>query len=182
MSRELDTVPEDFCRAMAVVAHPDDLGYGAASAVARWTRAGRHRRHPPGDVLFTATDDLTHRMAGQHVLNQADHRAVGLAVLDAARDAGNRWIFPELLDEGFEPWGGVGRVDVMGAHEPSHAVDVTDHLAAGVNSLRAHQAYLAGLGRDVDPEAFVHGMTAMAGPAIGVPDAVAIGRVQLQGV
>ena len=29
-------------------------------------------------------------------LNQADHRAVGLAACDAARDAGNRWIFPEL--------------------------------------------------------------------------------------
>ena len=25
----------------------------------------------------------------------ADHRNVGLAVLDASRDAGNRWVFPE---------------------------------------------------------------------------------------
>ena len=41
------------------------------------------------------------------MVNQADHRAVGLAALDAARDAGNRWIFPELADEGLEPWGGV---------------------------------------------------------------------------
>jgi LmbE family N-acetylglucosaminyl deacetylase len=139
------------------------------------------RRFRP-DVLLTATYDLTYRMAGQHVLNQADHRAVGVAVLDAARDAGNRWIFPELLDQGFEPWDGVGHVYVMGATEPTHAVDVTDHLAAGVASLRAHDAYLRGLGRDFDPEAFVRGMTAMAGPAIGVPHAVAFGRIQLQGV
>jgi LmbE family N-acetylglucosaminyl deacetylase len=247
MSRELDVVPEDFSRAMAVVAHPDDLEYGAASAIARWTRAGRsvayvivtdgeagidgmapaeaaplRRReqvasaavvgvhdvtflgHPDGvvengadlrrdiarqirrfrpDVLITATYDLTYGMgAGQRILNQADHRAVGVAVLDAARDAGNRWIFPELLDQGFQPWGGVGHVYVMGANEPSHAVDVTDHLTAGVDSLRAHGAYLSGLGRDFDPEEFVRAMTATAGPAIGVPHAVAFGRIQLQGV
>ena len=25
----------------------------------------------------------------------------------ASRDAGNRWVFPELLDEGLEPWSGM---------------------------------------------------------------------------
>src|SRR3954451_23461989 len=30
-------------------------------------------------------------------LNQADHRVAGLASVDAVRDAGNRWVFPELL-------------------------------------------------------------------------------------
>ena len=34
-------MPEDWDRAVAVVAHPDDLEYGVASAVARWTRAGQ---------------------------------------------------------------------------------------------------------------------------------------------
>src|SRR5262249_56170737 len=34
-------MPEDWQRAVAVVAHPDDLEYGAASAVARWTRQGK---------------------------------------------------------------------------------------------------------------------------------------------
>ncbi len=33
--------PEDWNRALAVVAHPDDMEYGAAGAVARWTAAGR---------------------------------------------------------------------------------------------------------------------------------------------
>jgi LmbE family N-acetylglucosaminyl deacetylase len=32
-----DRIPE---RVLAVVAHPDDLEYGAAALVARWTRAG----------------------------------------------------------------------------------------------------------------------------------------------
>jgi LmbE family N-acetylglucosaminyl deacetylase len=38
---DLAPLPEDWRRALAVVAHPDDLEYGAASAVARWTRQGR---------------------------------------------------------------------------------------------------------------------------------------------
>jgi hypothetical protein len=140
------------------------------------------RRYRP-EVLVTATYELTYGLAaGQRILNQADHRAVGVAVLDAARDAGNRWIFPELLDEGHEPWAGVRHVYVMGANDPTHAVDVTDQLEAGVASLRAHEAYLRGLGRDFDPEEFVGGLTAMAGPAIGVRHAVAFGQIQLQGV
>jgi hypothetical protein len=61
-------------------------------------------------------------------------------------------------------------------------VDVVDRLDAGIASLRAHEAYLRGLGRDFDPEQFVRAMTAMAGPAIGVRHAVAFGQIQLQGV
>ncbi|MDD7967751.1 PIG-L deacetylase family protein [Actinomycetospora lemnae] len=247
MDGQLQVMPEDWSRAMAIVAHPDDLEYGAASAIARWTRAGRSvayvivtdgeagidgldpieagpvrqkeqvasaalvgvddvaflghrdgvveggldlrrdiareiRRFRP-EVLVTATFELTYGMGGgQHILNQADHRTVGVAVLDAARDAGNRWIFSELLDEGYAPWDGVRHVYVMGANEPTHAVDVTDALEPGVASLRAHEAYLRGLGRDFDPETFVRGMTAMAGPALGVPHAVAFAQIQLQGV
>ena len=36
----LEPFPEDWARALAVVAHPDDLEYGGAAAIARWTRAG----------------------------------------------------------------------------------------------------------------------------------------------
>ncbi len=38
---KLQTLPEDWDRALAVVAHPDDLEYGAASAIARWTSQGK---------------------------------------------------------------------------------------------------------------------------------------------
>src|SRR5215469_3918843 len=34
-------IPEDWETAVAVVAHPDDLEYGVASAVARWTGQGK---------------------------------------------------------------------------------------------------------------------------------------------
>lgn len=39
--RDLEPVPEDWERGLAVVAHPDDMEYGAAAAVARWTGQGK---------------------------------------------------------------------------------------------------------------------------------------------
>lgn len=38
---ELQHVTEDWRRALAVVAHPDDMEFGAAAAVARWTAQGK---------------------------------------------------------------------------------------------------------------------------------------------
>lgn len=37
----LPPFPEDWASALAVVAHPDDMEYGAAAAVARWTSQGK---------------------------------------------------------------------------------------------------------------------------------------------
>lgn len=37
----LPMFPEDWERGLAVVAHPDDMEYGAAAAVARWTQQGK---------------------------------------------------------------------------------------------------------------------------------------------
>jgi LmbE family N-acetylglucosaminyl deacetylase len=42
MSEPLQALPEDWQRGLAIVAHPDDLEYGSAAAVARWTRQGKH--------------------------------------------------------------------------------------------------------------------------------------------
>jgi LmbE family N-acetylglucosaminyl deacetylase len=80
-------------------------------------------------------------------VNQADHRAVGLAVLDAKADAGNRWIFADLVDEGHEPWQARQLLVVMDP-APSHFVDVTDSFDAAVASLSAHAAYLEALDAD----------------------------------
>jgi LmbE family N-acetylglucosaminyl deacetylase len=41
MSNPYAPLPDDWSCALAVVAHPDDLEYGAAGAVARWTAEGR---------------------------------------------------------------------------------------------------------------------------------------------
>src|SRR6266568_3941355 len=37
----MQPMPEDWDTAVAVVAHPDDLEYGVAAAVARWTGQGK---------------------------------------------------------------------------------------------------------------------------------------------
>ena len=227
-------VPEDWQRAVAVVAHPDDLEYGAASAVARWTAQGKevtyvlvtngeagidgmapeeagplrqeeerrsaavvgvHRveflGHPDGlvemglalrrdiaralrrwrpDIVITMNFDLSWGDDG--VVNHADHRATGLSVLDACRDAANRWVF---TDAG-EPWAGARHVYVAGAAAPTHFVDVSATLEAGVASLREHQAYIDGLGREFDPDEFLRNMAGFAGMAAGCEYAVAFQR------
>lgn len=40
-TQQLAPLPADWQRALAVVAHPDDLEYGCSAAVAAWTDEGR---------------------------------------------------------------------------------------------------------------------------------------------
>lgn len=206
----LQPFPTDWQRALCIAAHPDDLEYGTAGAVARWTSEGKEvtyllvtrgeagidtmhpdeasrvreqeertgarevgvsevdflegfadgvleggpalrralsreiRRRRP-EVVVTGTYAL--RFDGGH-LNQADHRVVGLEVIDAVAAAGNRWIFPELVDEGFEPWAGVRLICWAGAGA-THELELTgEHFEAAVRSLEAHQAYNSALPDD----------------------------------
>jgi LmbE family N-acetylglucosaminyl deacetylase len=105
-------------------------------------------------------------------LNQADHRLAGLAAVDALRDAGNRWVFRELLDEGLEPWT-VRWLLVGGDPRPTHGVDVTgEPLQRGIASLEAHGQYLAGIPGHPPPRAMITGITALQGRAMGVRHAV----------
>ncbi len=97
------------------------------------------------------------------MLNQADHIAVGRATLDAARDAANRWVFRDLLDEGLQPWGGVKAVLAAGSPLATHGVDITDTLVKGIESLKAHDAYLSGLSQQMDPEEFLESFARMTG-------------------
>jgi LmbE family N-acetylglucosaminyl deacetylase len=230
----MQPMQEDWERAVAVVAHPDDLEYGVAAAVARWTRQGRHvsyvlltsgeagiegmapnvagplreeeerqsaavvgvteveflghrdglieygvqlrrdiaaalRRHRP-EVVITMSFDLTWGEEGP--VNHADHRAVGLATVDATRDAANSWLFP---DSGAS-WNGIKAVYVAGTNDPTHFVDVTDTVAIGVASLQEHKAYLDGLGREFNPDEFVRNMTGYIGLAAGCEYAVGLRR------
>ena len=229
----LSSVEEDWSRALAVVAHPDDMEYGAAGAIARWTSQGKQvdyllithgeagidsmtpkqaavlrekeqmnsaravgvnnveflkyrdgvveygldlrkdiarvirRLHP--EVLITINHHLTF---GGIVLNMADHRWVGLAVLDAVRDACNRWIFTELLEEGLDPWCGVRFVCIAGSPYPTHAVDVTNFLEKGIESLNCHKVYIENLPTDFDAEAFLRKDAEETGKRFGAPYAV----------
>lgn len=105
-------------------------------------------------------------------LNQADHRVAGLAALDAVRDAGNRWVFPELLAEGLEPWSARWLL-VSGDPRPTHGVDVTgEPLQRGIASLEAHAEYLACIPGHPPPRVMIPAIAAMQGNAMGVQHAV----------
>jgi LmbE family N-acetylglucosaminyl deacetylase len=108
----------------------------------------------------------------QGMLNQADHRAVGLACVDAVADAGNRWIFPELLEEGLEPWT-VKRLCFGGSPTPTHYVEVDGLLDAAVGSLEAHAAYNSALPIEFpSPRELLSMVLDWGGQAAGVDHAV----------
>jgi LmbE family N-acetylglucosaminyl deacetylase len=114
------------------------------------------RRHRP-ELVVTVNHRDTYPGGG---LNMADHRVTGQAVVDAVRDAGNRWVFPDLIVGGLHPWPGVRWIALAGSPKPTHAVDITGTLDRGVASLAAHRRYLASLGASplADPESFLRGI------------------------
>jgi len=54
----LEQVPEDWQRALAIAAHPDDLEYRPSSAIARWTATGEQADLPPGEARPPCAFDL----------------------------------------------------------------------------------------------------------------------------
>jgi hypothetical protein len=90
--------------------------------------------------------------------------------LDAVRDAGNRWVFSEQIEGGLEPWGGVRQVWAASSPQSGHGVETTQTFDRGVESLRAHQAYIDGLGWEhFDPQEFLEGGARQGGTRLGVP-------------
>ena len=228
----LARLPEDWGRALAVVAHPDDLEYGASAAIARWTNMGKDvryvlatrgeagidsmapdqagplrtaeqvaaaaavgvsvvefldhadglvvngielrrdlaaaiRRHRPEVIIGSNYRD---RWGDSGPWNHVDHRELGRALPDAVRDAANRWLF---TDAG-EPWRGVRWIAYASSPAPTHGVDVTDHLAQGVDSLCCHRAYIESLGDpDFSPEAFLRDSCQQVGELLGAQFGVA---------
>ena len=222
---------ESWSRVLCVVAHPDDMEYGASAAVATWAKRGievtyllltsgeagmqrspeevgpmraqeqqracdtvgvkqlRILDHPDGmlqptlqlrrdiarvirevrpDAVLTMNFDLE----AYGGLNQADHRAAGLATIDAVRDADNTWVFRELADEGLAKWS-TGRLLVGGHPDATHAVTVDeDAVAAAVASLECHEAYLADLPGHPKPEKFIPEILKDGGQAAGSQYAV----------
>jgi LmbE family N-acetylglucosaminyl deacetylase len=150
---------------LEILEHPD--GVLQESLELRRDIARAIRRYQP-DVVVTGSWEVEF-VAG---LNQADHRAAGLSCLDAIRDADNRWVFPELVDEGLEPWR-VRWFLVAGHSQPTHGVDVTgEPLARGVRALEAHRAYLAAIEGHPAPAQFIPMIAGMAGKAIGAESAI----------
>ena len=161
---------------LTVLEHPDGvLVYGLDL---RRDISREIRRFKPDVVLGCGFDVET-----PYGFDQADHRAAGLATLDAIRDAGNRWVFPEQIgDEGLAAhsarWYLVPGLPGSGA---THGVDVTgEPLRRGVASLEAHAAYLAALPDHPAPADFIPQFTAISGKAAGVEHAVLFRAHDLQ--
>lgn len=232
MTTQLEVLDETtFDSVLCVVAHPDDIEYGMAAAVAKWTSAGKRvtyflltrgeagidtmdpvdaaparadeerssaavvgvervefgdhadgvieygvalrrdiaaaiRRARP-DLVLTSTHAET--FAGG-ALNQADHRAVGLATLDATADAGNRWIFSELVDDGLEPWK-ASALAIAAGPTSTHYVDVTGHFDDAVESLEEHRLYNDALPEDYPkPEQLLQMILGDAAEQVGDPE------------
>jgi LmbE family N-acetylglucosaminyl deacetylase len=160
---------------LTVLRHPDGvLVYGLDL---RRDICREIRRYQPDVVLGVGYDIET-----PYGFDQADHRAAGLATLDAIRDAGNRWVFPEQIeDEGLAPH--TVRWYLVRGHAGSatHGVEVTgEPLRRGVASLEAHAAYLAALPDHPAPEDFIPTLTAVSGKVMGVEHAVLFRAHDLQ--
>ncbi|MFF8818172.1 PIG-L deacetylase family protein [Leucobacter sp. NPDC015123] len=115
------------------------------------------------DAVFTMTWDLE---AGWG-LNHADHRATGLAVVDAIRDADNPWLFREQLTDGLTEWKTTWLIAT--AHRPTHAIEVSEQaLELGIASLAAHRDYLAALPDHPTPHDLVTGVLTGGGEQSGL--------------
>ncbi|GGD30008.1 PIG-L deacetylase family protein [Nocardioides daphniae] len=122
------------------------------------------RRHQP-DIVITGH---FRESFGPGMLNQADHVVVGRAVVDAVRDAANRWVFPEQVEAGLEPWPGVREVWAMASPLSTHGVDTTETFDRSVEALAAHKAYIEGLGwADWDFREMLEGFNRQAGQRLG---------------
>lgn len=128
----------------------------------------RHIRRTRPEVVLTQPWELNVEWG----LNHADHRAAGLAAVDAVRDADNPWVFHDLVtEEGLSPWA-VTWLVVPNSSAPSHLIDVSGKpIQQAVRSLEAHTRYLEELGGDFDPRAMLEGITADAAK-LGVPPRV----------
>jgi len=62
------------------------------------------------------------------------------------------------------------------SNEPTHYVDVTATIEAGIASLREHAVYIEGLGRDFDPDELLRNMAGFVGLAAGCDYAVGLRR------
>jgi LmbE family N-acetylglucosaminyl deacetylase len=160
---------------LTVLQHPDGvLVYGLDL---RRDICREIRRYQPDVVLGVGYDIET-----PYGFDQADHRAAGLATLDAIRDAGNRWVFPEQIeDEGLAPHAVRWYIVRGHAGSATHGVEVTgEPLRRGVASLEAHAAYLAALPDHPAPEHIIPTLTAVGGKAMGVEHAVLFRAHDLQ--
>jgi LmbE family N-acetylglucosaminyl deacetylase len=217
-------------RVLVIAAHPDDIEFGGAGAVAMWTDAGAEviyclvtdgaagsndatviyselverrkaeqrqaaeivgvrevihldypdgmlqptlelrrdltrliRRFKPDRVLISDPTSILLQAEGFDYINHPDHRAAAEAALYAIfPSAETRPIFPELLEEGFEPHH-VEEVYMSITERPNVAVDISPVMDRKIQSLLSHRSQL-----DESVVDMVRGWDRMTGEQVGV--------------
>ena len=102
---------------------------------------------------IVVTNDPTMRYTGTYI-NHPDHRAAGEIALTAVMpSADTRLIFPELLDEGYEPHK-VSHIYLMATANPDHWLPLTEaDITTQIAALRKHASQV---GVNWEPEKRIH--------------------------
>ncbi|HZU86559.1 MAG TPA: PIG-L deacetylase family protein [Anaerolineaceae bacterium] len=102
------------------------------------------RRFRPEVVM---TGDPTALFGGEDYINHPDHRAAGLAAIDAIFPAaGQPLLYPDLEAEGFQPFK-PRKVYVNAWEKPNLYVDISETIELKIAALKEHKSQL----RDWDP-------------------------------
>lgn len=84
-------------------------------------------------------------------INHPDHRAIGQASLDVAMTAGTTpGHFPELLDEGLEPWRGLRETWIMGPGQKGYVSDISDTIDVKIEALMCHTSQVGAHREDIE--------------------------------
>jgi LmbE family N-acetylglucosaminyl deacetylase len=118
--------------------HPD--GYLTPSLELRRDIVRQIRRFRPDLVI---AQNPVRRQDGNPFIGHPDHLATGEATLAAVYPAArDRLNFPELIDEGLEPWK-VRQVLVSGVEQPNLLLDVSSTFEIGLEALFCHVSQIA---------------------------------------
>jgi LmbE family N-acetylglucosaminyl deacetylase len=103
------------------------------------------RKYQP-QILVTC--DPSNLFPNDRYINHPDHRNAGKVVVDAVFPAaGNRFFFPDLLTEGFQPHE-VQEVWLSLTNQPDVSLDVTNYWDSKLRALKFHASQIG------DPRAF----------------------------
>lgn len=84
-------------------------------------------------------------------INHPDHRAIGQASLDVSMTSGTTpGIFPELLDEGLDPWRGLRELWIAGPGLYPVAVDISGTIDRKVRALLCHRSQVGDDAEKID--------------------------------
>lgn len=141
--------------------YPD--GYLTPSLDLRRDIVRQVRRFRPELVI---AQNPVRRRDGNPFIGHPDHLATGEATLAAVYPAArDRLNFPELIDEGLEPWK-VRQVLVSGVEQPNLFLDVSDTLQIGLEALMCHVSQIAD---PAEVEERVRQRAAEVGEPVGLP-------------